>query len=90
MRVICTDHFSKRVQQRLHGVSPKKLARGIVWAIEQGRIDLVRFAGRCKYENCVVRRFQFDTPDGRTFEAVVNDETHKMMKFVTVYPKDPQ
>lgn len=71
--VYATDHFRSRVAERIGTVDPEILADGLFWAIENGREDLVRYAGRIARNGR--RIFLFRVPDGRNFYALINTET---------------
>ena len=74
MSVVVTDHFKERVNQRIGDVDPVELAERLFWAIENDRRDVARFLGRQNF-NKGRRVFEFKTPDGRTFGAVLNTRT---------------
>ena len=78
--LIVTAHFRLRVAQRIGPeIDADFLAKGIMWAIDTGREDVVEFVGRVS--KCGKRVFRFRLPDRRQFFAMVNTETRV---FVTV------
>ena len=68
-----TQHWRDRVQERIGNVDPALLAKGIVWAIQNNRTDLVEFMERLSKSG--KRLFRFRVPDGRLFCVVVNTDT---------------
>ena len=75
-----TAHFIERVAERIGPeVDGVFLARGIVWAIQNGRTDLVEFVARLSLDGR--RLFRLRVPHRGVFYAVVNTDA---MRCVTV------
>ena len=84
MQVVWTKHFRDRVRERLPGVDPGSLARGIWWAIENNRVDLVRYAHRHpRSDGSMFRYFDFEV-ENEPFRVVIHDETTKV-RFITIH-----
>ena len=74
---IITQHWRERVAERVGSVDPDTLARGIMWAIREGREDLVEYVGRLSRTGA--RIFRFRAPDGRYFLALIDTNRRSMI-----------
>jgi hypothetical protein len=94
MKFFTTRHFRDRVKERIGGICPDYLAKAITWSINECRTDLVSYAGRVqeghKEENRWLRTYKFRTPDGRLFEALLDDENPRTFRYITVYSVDEE
>ena len=75
-----TTHFLERVAERVAEVDPIELRKGLIWAIRNDRWDLVRFV--CRADRNQRRWFEFATPSGKTFFALMDMD---QIAPVTVY-----
>lgn len=77
-----TAHWCQRVRERIgEGVCPVDLARGILWAVDHGRDDLVVYLGRLSRGG--LRAFRFRVPDGRYFAALVDMDHRSTITVLT-------
>lgn len=79
----CTKHFARRVRERIgDSPDPEFLARGLIWAVQNARDDLVQFV--CRTDKKGLRIFRFKVPEtGRIFYALIDTEA---MVCITVMP----
>jgi len=78
-----TDHFKRRVSERIGAnVDPHLLARGLFWAIDNFRTDLVQFVGRSEEKD--VRAFLFrDTSTQKVFCAILDTNAREAITVKT-------
>ena len=85
--MIVTDHFVERVRERIgKKACPIEIAKGVLWAVENRRTDLVEYVGRQKCKKNRIFRFR-SRVNGSVMQIIFDTSKSKWVA-ITLYSED--